>query len=100
MGMGVATEAPARQKNQEVERMRFAGIDIGAERHVVAVVNESGEVLRTESSSPASTVSVPKPPPSSSLVEVSRGHSSQSPSVSSQASRGGGEGPNGMRSGE
>ena len=26
--------------------MRFAGIDIGAERHVVAVVNESGEVLR------------------------------------------------------
>jgi transposase len=46
MGMGVATEAPARQKNQEVERMRFAGIDIGAERHVVAVVIESGEVLR------------------------------------------------------
>ncbi len=45
MGMGVATEAPARQKNQEVERMRFAGIDIGAERHVVAVVNESGEIL-------------------------------------------------------
>ena len=44
--MGVGTEAPARHKNQEVERMRFAGIDIGAERHVVAVVNESGEVLR------------------------------------------------------
>jgi hypothetical protein len=46
MGMGVGTEAPARHKNQEVERMRFAGIDIGAERHVIAVVNECGEVLR------------------------------------------------------
>jgi transposase len=38
-------EAPARQKNQEVERVRFAGIDIGAERHVVAVVNERDEIL-------------------------------------------------------
>src|SRR5215469_2779254 len=33
-------------------------------------------------------------------AEVSRGHSNRSPLSSSQASRGRGEGPNGMRSGE
>ena len=32
--------------NEEVGRMRFAGIDIGSEQHAVALVGEAGEVLQ------------------------------------------------------
>src|SRR5579872_4380046 len=34
-----------RNKNREEPRMWFAGIDVGGDRHVVAVVNEHGKTL-------------------------------------------------------
>jgi len=46
MSVSIVREGPGSQENPGgEERMRFAGFDIGGERHAVAVVDEAGLVL-------------------------------------------------------